>query len=183
MKRLCLGSGAYPLPRSEGWENWDADPETPADRHYYVPPVPAPDASVEEVYMGHLLEHFEPEEADALLRECYRVLVPGGRLGVVVPDTQTVLSRYLQQLHDVVEVPAGVYWNLDDLDSVCSVFLYSTIQPSRHRWAYDGSTLRRTLVRNGFRLGAPIPKDDPRLSVPSWWDLGVDVYKPDGAPT
>jgi SAM-dependent methyltransferase len=178
--KLNLGCGAYPIP---GWENWDADPETPADRHYSVPPIPAPDDSVAEVYLGHLLEHFEPEEGGELLRECRRVLVPGGRLGVVVPDTRAVLARYLEQRHEVVECPAGVYWNLDDLDSVCAWCLYSTIQPSRHKWAYDGATLRRALVRAGFRLGEPIPRDDPRLSVPSWWDMGLDCWKPDGAPT
>jgi len=177
--RLNLGAGAYPLPQREGWVNVDEDPETPADRHCHVPPIPLADNSVEEVYCGHLLEHFEPGEADALLQECRRVLVPGGRLGVVVPDTRAVLARYLEQRHEVVECPERVYWNLDDLDSVCGVFLYSVIQPSRHKWAYDDHTLRRALVRNGFVLGDPIAKDDPRLSVPSWWDLGLDASKPE----
>lgn len=179
LKRLNLGCGAY---RLEGWDNWDADPETPADRHFHAPPIPVGDRTVDEIYCGHLLEHFEPDEADELLRECRRVLVPGGRLGVVVPDTRAVLARYLEQRHEVVEVPEGVFWNLDDLDSVCRVFLYSTIQPSRHKWSYDGATLRRALVRNGFRLEGDIARDDPRLSVPSWWDCGVDCTKPEVAP-
>ena len=174
--RLNLGSGAY---RLAGYENWDEDPETPADRHYHVPPIPLADGSVEEVYMGHLLEHFEPEEADGLLSECRRVLVPGGRLGVVVPDTRAVLARYLEQRHEVAEWPQGVYRNLDDLDEVCALFLYSTVQRSRHRWAYDGATLRRALVRNGFLLTGEIRPDDPRKSVHSWWDMGVDAVKPE----
>jgi predicted SAM-dependent methyltransferase len=177
--RLNLGSGAYSLPQRDSWVNVDEDPETPADRHYHVPPIPYQDGAVAEIYCGHLLEHFEPREADRFLQDCRRVLAPGGRLGVVVPDTRAVLARYLEQRHEGVEVPQNTFWNLDDLDDVCAVFLYSTIQPSRHKWAYDDHTLRKALVRNGFILGGPIPKDDPRLSVPSWWDLSTDAFKPE----
>lgn len=173
--RLNLGCGDYPI---RGWDNWDADPEVPADRHHHVPPIPLPDGSVEEVYMGHLLEHVEPEEATALLAECRRVLQPGGILGVVVPNTRKILAHYLAEDHTEVEVPYRVYWNLDDLDSVCAVFLYSTIQPSRHKWAYDSRTLFATLERAGFRVDSMIRPDDPRLSVPSWWDLGYSCHKP-----
>ena len=180
MTRLNLGCGAYRLPQVDGWSNWDEDPETPADRHYHVPPIPLEDGTVEEIYMGHLLEHFEPDEADELLRECRRVLVPGGKLGVVVPDTRAVLARYLEQRHEVVEVPQGHFWNLDDLDHVCAWALYSTIQPSRHRWSYDAATLRRALVRNGFLLVGPIdPWSDPRASAHNWWSLGIDATKPE----
>ena len=175
--RLNLGSGSF---RLAGFENWDEDPETPADRHFHVPPIPLEDGTVEEIYAGHLLEHFEPDEADALLKECRRVLVPGGRLGVVVPDTRAVLARYLEQRHELVEVPQGQFWNLDDLDAVCAVFLYSTVQRSRHKWAYDGATLRRALVRNGFLLGGPIdPLNDPRLGTGRWWQFGIDATKPE----
>jgi len=174
--RLNLGAGAYRIP---GYLSVDQDDTHGPDWLLRVPPIPAPDDSVAEIYAGHLLEHFEPDEADDLLAECRRVLVPGGKLGVVVPDTRAVLARYLEQRHEVVEVPERVYWNLDDLDSVCAVFLYSTVQPSRHKWAYDGATLRRALVRNGFRLEGEIARDDPRLSVPSWWDMGVQAVKPE----
>ena len=177
MIRLNLGCGAY---RLAGYENWDEDPETPADRHHHVPPIPLADGTVAEVYLGHLLEHFEPDEADALLQECRRVLVPGGKLGVVVPDTRAVLARYLEQRHEVVEVPAGSRWNLDDLDDVCRVFLYSTIQPSRHRWSYDAATLRRALVRTGFRaVGLIDPWSDPRASAHNWWSLGLEATTPE----
>ena len=175
--RLNLGAGRYPLPQAVGWQNWDADPETPADRHVRVPPIPLAEGSVAEVYMGHLLEHFEPPEASDLLRECHRVLVPGGALGVVVPNTRKVLAHYLAGDHTEVEVPERVFWNLDDLDAVCRVFLFSTIQPSRHRWAYDARTLLAALERAGFHVEDSIRPDDPRLSVPSWWDLGYSCRK------
>jgi hypothetical protein len=181
--RLNLGCGAYALPQAVGWENWDDDPLTPADRHLHVPPIPVPDGAVAEIYMGHLLEHLEPVEADALLRECYRVLAPGATLGVVVPDTRWVLEQYVRQSGQRVELPQGVFWELDDLDAVGSVFLYSTIQDSRHRWSYDETTLRRALSRAGFRVRGAIDRwHDPRASAHNAWSLGVDVVKPGAAP-
>jgi predicted SAM-dependent methyltransferase len=176
--KLNLGCGAYEL---AGWENWDEDTRLPNVGHVRVPPIPLDDETVEEVYLGHLLEHFEPVEAAELLHECKRVLVPGGRLGVVVPDTKRVLEHYLRQNGAMVEVPQGRHWRLNDLDAVNAVFLYSTIQGSRHRWSYDRETLCRTLERAGFRLGACIdPYTDPRLSTPQWYNLGVDGFKPGG---
>jgi len=178
--KLSLGCGAYRMrpEAGNGWIHVDEDPDMPADWHVHVPPIDCPDDSVDEVFMGHLLEHFEPEAAAELLGECFRVLRPGGRLGVVVPDTRAVLVHYLAGDHTTVEVPERTYWSLDDLDSVCAVFLYSTIQPSRHRWSYDARSLRYALHRAGFTVTWPVATDDPRLSVPSWWDLGLDAVKP-----
>jgi len=181
--KLCLGSGAYQLPQSAGWSNWDEDPETPADRHVHVPPIDLADGSVDEIFMGHLLEHFEPDEGDELLRECYRVLRPGGRLAVVVPDTRAVLEQYFlgqaERPRLRVEVPAGRVWDLGDLDAVCAVFLYSTIQPSRHRWSYDDRSLRYALHKAGFHVTWPMAHGDARIGVPAWWNLALETKKPE----
>jgi hypothetical protein len=180
MNRLNLGCGPYVLP--DYW-NVDADPASPADAHYRFPPIDAADASVDEIYLGHVLEHLEPVEADALLRECYRVLAPGATLGVVVPDTRWVLEQYVRQSGQRVEVPQGVFWELDDLDAVGSVFLYSTLQESRHRWSYDETTLRRALTRAGFAVRRAIDRwSDPRASAHNPWSLGWDSVKPGATP-
>jgi SAM-dependent methyltransferase len=174
VSRLNLGAGHFKL---AGYTNVDADPATEPDWCARVPPIDRTDESVSEVYIGHMLEHLPPVEADALLLECHRVLVPGGRLGVVVPDTRRVLECYLRQDHTTAEVPQGRYWELDDLDDVCALFLYSTFQDSPHRWSYDGPTLKRALTRAGFTVTGPIdPWRDPRL-VGAFWNLGFDAVK------
>ena len=176
--RLNLGCGQYFLPKAQAWCNVDEDAALAPDWCIRVPPIDRPDESVAEVYMGHLLEHLEPHEADFLLRECHRVLVPGGRVGVVVPDTRWVLECYLGKTGRWVELPEGQHWCLDDLDHVCQVFLFSTVQQSRHRWAYDEATLPRALERAGFTVGARIdPWRDPRISVGARWNLGYDAVK------
>jgi hypothetical protein len=172
--RLNLGAGRY---RLAGYTNVDADPATEPDWCTRVPPIDRTDESVTEIYIGHMLEHLEPDEGAALLRECHRVLVPGGALGVVVPDTRRIAECYVRQDHTTAEVPQGRFWELDDLDDVCALFLYATFQDSPHRWSYDAGTLKRALERAGFAVAGRIdPWRDPRL-VGAWWNLGFDAVK------
>lgn len=44
-----------------------------------------PDQSVTEVYSSHFLEHLDPEVFLELLRQVYRVLIPGGQTRFIVP--------------------------------------------------------------------------------------------------
>jgi SAM-dependent methyltransferase len=179
--RLNLGCGAFPFPQAEGWVNVDSDdvlePDVCDDALCYLSDLA--DGAAHEIYMGHLLEHFDYEDGQALLRECYRVLVPGGRLGVVVPNTRAIMWRYLRGAQTTQPDATGRRYAVADLDDVCAYWLFSTVQPSPHRWAYDGGTLCRALERVGFVVqGAIDSYHDPRLSDPSWWQLGLDAERP-----
>ena len=59
--------------------------------------------------MGWDLESDGPSEALQFLRECKRVLAPGGILDVVVPDTEGMIGVYVACGHLVNEsvVPGG----------------------------------------------------------------------------
>ena len=61
-------------------------------------PLPFPDASCEAVYHSHVLEHFPRSFAPVFLKECLRVLAPGGILRVAVPDLETITRLYLNNL-------------------------------------------------------------------------------------
>lgn len=129
--------------------------------------------------MGHFLEHFGPEEADALLAECLRVLIPGGVLGVVVPDMRALMAAWLRADPRCIEYPPGTPWRFADLDDLCAMFVFSTVQPSQHRWAYCHETLARRLNAAGFDIIGPIdPLHDRRLSTPQWWQMGLEARKP-----
>jgi predicted SAM-dependent methyltransferase len=177
--RLNVGCGDWHLP--DGWTNIDARASVHPDVLAKVPPLPFPDASVEEIYCGHFVEHLTPKDADRFLAECYRVLAPGGRLGVVVPDTRAICRAYVEG-HGSVEYPEGTVRPMADLDEVCAMFLYSSVQASPHRWSYDADTLRRLLLRAGFYPTSEIDRyADPRIPVHNWYSCGWDAVKPGGA--
>jgi SAM-dependent methyltransferase len=60
--------------------------------------IPYPHAAFDVVYHSHLLEHFSKESAPVFLRECHRVLKPGGVIRVVVPDLEVIVRLYLEAL-------------------------------------------------------------------------------------
>ena len=60
--------------------------------------LPFPDGTFDAVYHSHVLEHLTPEQGQHLLQECLRVLRPGGRLRVVVPDLERIADLYLTML-------------------------------------------------------------------------------------
>lgn len=53
------------------------------------------DRSVEEIYASNILEHFPLTRTVAVLQEWRRVLVPGGRLLVSVPDFDCIAKLYM----------------------------------------------------------------------------------------
>lgn len=175
-RRLNVGCGEHPLAY---WTNLDMDRTVRADVYADVPPLPFPDRSMDEIYAGHFLEHLDPDTAKEFLNECYRVLVPGGRLGVVVPDTYEAVKRYLRKDVDAIEYPRGVFRSIKDMDTLCELFFYSTVQASGHKWSYDSWTLQRTLRRAGFDVIGQIDRyKDPRIPVGAWYQCGLDARRP-----
>jgi SAM-dependent methyltransferase len=60
--------------------------------------IPYADESFDVVYHSNFLEHLDRRDAEQLLRECRRVLRPGGILRVVVPDLEVQARSYLEAL-------------------------------------------------------------------------------------
>ena len=65
--------------------------------------VPFPDRKFDVVYHSHLLEHFPKADALPFLRECYRVLKPGGIIRIAVPDLERIAKLYLQALEEAAQ--------------------------------------------------------------------------------
>jgi len=96
VKLVNVGCGAVYHP---AWINLDAAPSAPeVKRSDARDGLPFPDASVDAVYHAHLLEHLNAASARAFLRECHRVLRPGGILRVAVPDLEGIAQAYLREL-------------------------------------------------------------------------------------
>jgi predicted SAM-dependent methyltransferase len=81
------------------WVNVDAAPASPdVIAHDLASGLPFPDGHFQAVYASHVLEHFDPDGGMRLLRDCHRVLQPGGIARIVVPDLEPIAKSYLQSL-------------------------------------------------------------------------------------
>ena len=90
------------------WENLDAHPASPqVRRHDLRAGLPYAGGSVDAVYASHVLEHLAPEEAERLVRECARVLKPGGTARFAVPDLEAIGRLYLRSLEEALGGDAG----------------------------------------------------------------------------
>ena len=181
LRQLNIGSGHYPLP---GWANLDANQECNAeivgDAVEYVKGCEA--GRWDEIYAGHFIEHLSHPDALAFIRECYRILTPGGKLGLLVPDAREIFRRYVAGAVDSLECPPGTWWKIADLDTLNAWFIYSTIQDSHHQWMWDHQTLTRAMTDAGFIGLREIDRyRDPRLGSGRWYQCGLDGWKPKGA--
>ena len=81
------------------WVNLDASPVSPdVIAHDLRKRFPFADATFDAVYGSHILEHLEPAAANNLLRDCHRILKPGGIIRVAVPDLESIARLYLSSL-------------------------------------------------------------------------------------
>jgi predicted SAM-dependent methyltransferase len=96
MKLLNLGCGGRFHP---DWVNLDLHPALPSIRKWDLQKeLPFPDASFDVVYHSHVLEHFSRADGATLLKQCHRVLRPGGILRLAVPDLERIVRLYLEAL-------------------------------------------------------------------------------------
>lgn len=96
MKYLNLGCGTrfHPL-----WSNVDfISTEKGVIAHDLRKGVPFQDSVFDVVYSSHILEHFPKNAALPFIKECYRVLRPGGIIRIAVPDLERIARLYLQAL-------------------------------------------------------------------------------------
>jgi predicted SAM-dependent methyltransferase len=91
-----LGCGARHHP---DWLNFDIHSTSPdVFPCNLLEGVPLPDASCDAVYNAALLEHLPRQDAERFLRECHRILKPGGTLRIGVPDLERIARIYLAKL-------------------------------------------------------------------------------------
>jgi predicted SAM-dependent methyltransferase len=130
-------------------------------------PLLIDDAVFDGIFTEHTLEHLSFDEVKRLLAECLRIMKPGGRIRVIVPDASIVVENYVRkndrffaEFEDAMLAPRG-----RKLQSRMEALSFE-LQENGHRSAWDFETMSLFLERAGFaditctsyRQGA-----DPRL--------------------
>lgn len=117
--------------------------------HNLLKPFPWETESVDVIYSSHTLEHFTREEGYSFLRECHRVLKPGGIIRIVVPDLKESINAYLG---GAIKADHFVE-NLGVLYPISKSFISKLIRPFTffpHKCMYDIETLVNILQELGF---------------------------------
>src|SRR5262245_51380761 len=88
-----------------------------------------------------------PSEALTFLRECRRVLKPGGILHVVVPDAEGAIGQYVKRQPGQT---GNEWWGPKWCNTEMHRINYLFRQGREHKYAYDEETLTRVLEGVGF---------------------------------
>jgi hypothetical protein len=70
-------------------------------------PLPFADETFDAAYSFHVLEHLTPSEGDDHVQDVKRVLMPGGRWRISVPDLEFICRAYLDGLENYLADPSA----------------------------------------------------------------------------
>jgi predicted SAM-dependent methyltransferase len=112
--KLNLGSGPRPL---EGYRNLDIK-----DGHAAYPLDYYESDLFDEVRASHILEHFPRGQVADVVKEWVRILAPGGRLKIAVPDFDWIVREYSNgHRHDPL-IEAYLFGGQSDADDYHKAF-------------------------------------------------------------
>ncbi len=134
MLKLNLGCGIYYKP---GYVNIDKFELSVADQQADLFFLPYPDDSVDEIEASHIIEHFDIIHLPYLLTEWWRVLKPGGKLFLEVPNLwRSVINLGLRRESKKIQTVR---------------FLFGVDMPGNfHKAGYTYPLLKKNVINTGF---------------------------------
>lgn len=130
------------------------------------------DGCVQEILAIHLFEHLSPYKADDALREWFRVLRPGGKLVMEMPDIEDLCKRFLstQDFGDRWGVLNAMYAPVNTTGEGAATEITSP-----HLYGYWSADLVNRLVQTGFTDVQLGPEQFPHPYPPN---LHIEATKP-----
>ena len=149
LKKLHLGCGENPLP---GWFNTDLIPGPGIAALNVTKPFPFSSNSVEEIFTEHMIEHIPYTDAISMLKECFRVLQPGGKIRVSTPNLAFLVALFeqkseLQKRYIEWSTERHIRW----APKPSSAFVINNfVRAWGHQFIFDEPTLRGAFAAAGF---------------------------------
>ena len=152
-----LEVGAGKAGRS-GWLTTDLTPKWASDGSFVIAldatkKFPLPTSAFDFAYSEHMIEHITYKDGVNMLRECHRVLKPGGTvriatpsigmlIRVMAPDRTLLEQRYFTQ---------SLKASLPDAPAQTNAFFLNNFMRNwRHTFVYDRETLQIAMKQAGF---------------------------------
>lgn len=156
-----LNIGSFTTMFHYGWRNLDVIELTPwARQHGYSfsrvdvrAGLPFDDDVVDMIFSCHMLEHLNYDEGASLLKECQRVLKPGGVIRVLVPDVGGLIVRYNKQPSTKLHPGLSAFDELSPQAAARTMpmqKLYELAVGGGHQALYDWKTLHAMMESAGF---------------------------------
>lgn len=157
-KNLELGCGGT---RRDGWLS--VDYRFGSDLTYDITKdLPFKDAQFENVYIEHVLEHFEFHEIKLVLKNIYRVLKPDGELLISVPDLQIFVNEYNNKVYNssLLTFKPAIF-----SEYPADILNYIFYMNGEHKMMFDFESIKFHLQNSGF-IDIERRPYDPDLDLP-----------------
>jgi predicted SAM-dependent methyltransferase len=114
---------------------------------------PLPERAFDYVFSEHIIEHVSYLDGVSMLRECLRVLTPGGRIRIATPDLAVLIGLYARERTEMQE--RYLRWICDHhLSGIgkCepSMVINNAFRNWGHQFIYDYATIVDVLSDTGF---------------------------------
>lgn len=171
MVKLNLGSGkTSPATLNvitldhTGWKHIDICPIYYTTECYDISEgIREDDNSIEEIWMGDFLEHILRVKSAFVLKECFRVLKPGGDILISVPDMAVVMPIWLKA--DGMHACWNLIWGEQDENGQLNQI------PDSHFNGFTEQSLTKLLSSIGFSTIQRIGLHK------NWYELAMRAYK------
>ena len=144
--KIHIGCGTV---RFEGWINLDIESDNPmADVICDArEELPFENNSCSLVYNEHFLEHLTVEEGVSFLKECHRVLEPGGILRISMPSLEYIIDKYSSENWRDQD---WLTWKDFEFVKTRAEMINISFRWWEHKWLYDQEELTRRLSEAGY---------------------------------
>lgn len=134
MRKIQFGAGSLNISGFENYEQAQID---------ITQPLPFKDGEIDVVFAEMVLEHITPQQAWSFIEEAYRVLKPGGKIRLVIPD---FVRCFRLQDPDWLRVNQGVTNNNGTLRDQMKSIIFG----HGHQGLWSAELLQAVLSSIGF---------------------------------
>lgn len=172
VRKLQIGTGPN---RLQGWFNTDISPAGEGIYHLDASQnFPFQENTFDYIFSEHQIEHFTYYEGLQMLKECRRVLKPGGRIRIITPDMDIIIALRSPQKSDIQR--DYVRWHIENFYPEMArdrdIFVINNaFSGFGHRFLYDYETLKESIEKAGFTNVLRMPygqSSDENLRAIDW---------------